>query len=475
MQSMSNNKISDEIAPTYQDSKRKLNIKIENFGPISKGEIELKPLTVFIGPNGCGKSHAATLLYAMSNIEQDYEYAFSRYQSLNMSHNARLNLVKEEAKKIKKEFDNGMRIISTDILQRLDNSNFTFQQLFKNNFSVSYKNLIQKRKKCASLTVKSQLSDCIKIELSSGDISVTGFKRPLMQVVFKKSSTGTNDELKTDPMTTINVLDSNELFDIYDALVERLSGSLNLMNNAYYFPAERAGLTMAHKVLTTFYLGHPKRRPLRVNLPTVATDYLSLLTMLPEKYGTFRSITKDAEKHIIGGEIIIEKNQEYNPVIYFKKSQSKFHLNVSASSVKDLALFFIYSKFIAKYNDLIILEEPETNLHPKAQIALAKFIAQLISGGLYVVVTTHSPYFLEQLSHCVMSGQISTDKNNSPLRPDESIARDDVASYKFIQVKGNYQIEQIIIEEEGIPQDEFLNIDETMYGELLKMRNLIND
>ena len=40
-------------------------IEIKDFGPICKGEIELKPLTIFIGPNNSGKSYAAMLIHSL--------------------------------------------------------------------------------------------------------------------------------------------------------------------------------------------------------------------------------------------------------------------------------------------------------------------------------------------------------------------------------------------------------------------------
>jgi len=42
-----------------------LRIKVANFGPVKKAEIELKPLLIFIGPNNSGKSLIAALLYAI--------------------------------------------------------------------------------------------------------------------------------------------------------------------------------------------------------------------------------------------------------------------------------------------------------------------------------------------------------------------------------------------------------------------------
>ena len=45
-------------------------INVENFGPIKKAEIFLKPVTVFVGPQGTGKSLLAQLIYLL----RDYKW-----------------------------------------------------------------------------------------------------------------------------------------------------------------------------------------------------------------------------------------------------------------------------------------------------------------------------------------------------------------------------------------------------------------
>ena len=42
-----------------------LKLKVTNFGPIAKAEIDLRPLTVFVGPSNTGKSYLAILIYAL--------------------------------------------------------------------------------------------------------------------------------------------------------------------------------------------------------------------------------------------------------------------------------------------------------------------------------------------------------------------------------------------------------------------------
>lgn len=42
-----------------------ININVENFGPIEKAEIDLRPLTVFVGESNTGKTYLAAIIYAL--------------------------------------------------------------------------------------------------------------------------------------------------------------------------------------------------------------------------------------------------------------------------------------------------------------------------------------------------------------------------------------------------------------------------
>ena len=39
-----------------------VHIKVKNFGPIQKAEIDLRPLTVFVGESNTGKTYLAALI-----------------------------------------------------------------------------------------------------------------------------------------------------------------------------------------------------------------------------------------------------------------------------------------------------------------------------------------------------------------------------------------------------------------------------
>ena len=43
----------------------KIHIAVENFGPIEKAEIDLRPLTIFVGESNTGKTYLAALIYAI--------------------------------------------------------------------------------------------------------------------------------------------------------------------------------------------------------------------------------------------------------------------------------------------------------------------------------------------------------------------------------------------------------------------------
>ena len=62
-----------------------------------------------------------------------------------------------------------------------------------------------------------------------------------------------------------------------------------------------------------------------------------------------------------------------------------------------------------KEKDVVILDEPEIHLHPQWQIVYAELIVLLQKTfDLSIVVTTHSPYFVDALN--LFSCKYETDK-----------------------------------------------------------------
>ena len=56
---------------TASESKH-LKLEVSNFGPIAEGAVELRPMTVFVGPSNTGKSYLATLIYALHRFFGSY-------------------------------------------------------------------------------------------------------------------------------------------------------------------------------------------------------------------------------------------------------------------------------------------------------------------------------------------------------------------------------------------------------------------
>ncbi|NER34403.1 MAG: ATP-binding protein [Oscillatoria sp. SIO1A7] len=63
----------------------------------------------------------------------------------------------------------------------------------------------------------------------------------------------------------------------------------------------------------------------------------------------------------------------------------------------------------------IHIEEPETHLHPSAQVAIAKLLAYLCNKGFRLVITTHSLFILYVLNNLVLAAQNLQNKDFSGL------------------------------------------------------------
>jgi predicted ATPase len=61
-----------------------------------------------------------------------------------------------------------------------------------------------------------------------------------------------------------------------------------------------------------------------------------------------------------------------------------------------------YIKHLAKEGDILIIDEPELNLHPANQRKLAKLFSRLIKCGIKLLMTTHSDYLIKELNNLIV-------------------------------------------------------------------------
>jgi putative ATP-dependent endonuclease of OLD family len=96
----------------------------------------------------------------------------------------------------------------------------------------------------------------------------------------------------------------------------------------------------------------------------------------------------------------------YDPSNYFKNlkvqptdgGQTLNFEELGTGQQQILALSFAhaYAKcFKDKSSLILILDEPEAHLHPLAQKWLARTLFRMVNDGLQIVITTHSPYFID--------------------------------------------------------------------------------
>ena len=452
----------------------KLNIK--NFGPIRRGTVDLKPLTILVGPNGCGKSHVATLIHSIAVAESDYDVSGPVDVDI-LQPRTQKALIGAEAERILDHYARGnVPIVSSDIYDIILNFRMDkFKTMLKRNFSREYSDLIKAGENHFDLDISSRLIQA-NIKYSNNEFDMSKILKNL-KIEFSENTGGQAGDLDPVPSLADNVLTMTiprfcDKAFVASALVDALKTfgiCSEKAGSSIYFPTGRIGLTLANKSIILNYYRHMGALDAyfpESDLQGTNIDFLIMLIRMSYGKGYFADHAAAFEQSF-EGKIVIDRSHKL-PHIEFEQNGTKIPLQVAQSSVQDLAVFLLYLKHMSKQNDLLILEEPEISLHPRMQIRLARLIAQLVNGGLRVLVSTHSPYFMEKLGHCVLA---STSKNSadSQFPTDERLRVSDVAAYGFVRNGDGYDIKLLTVDENGIDQSEFVDMFSELYTELVAL------
>ncbi len=143
----------------------------------------------------------------------------------------------------------------------------------------------------------------------------------------------------------------------------------------------------------------------------------------PELLGDFSDI--------IGGEYLVTHNDELYYVPRAKKV--KLTMDESSSAVRSLLDVGFYLKHEAQRGDLLMIDEPELNLHPENQRRVARLFARLVNIDIKVFITTHSDYIIKELNTLIMLAQekpyLKKIAQEEGYRTEELISHDKIKVY----------------------------------------------
>ena len=93
-----------------------------------------------------------------------------------------------------------------------------------------------------------------------------------------------------------------------------------------------------------------------------------------------------------------------------KERRFDIPLHIASSSVRGLSDLYFFLRHVAKKNQLLIIDEPESHLDTANQIILARLLARAVHAGLKVLITTHSDYIVKEINNLLMLSKDFKDK-----------------------------------------------------------------
>ncbi|MXV82283.1 AAA family ATPase [Candidatus Poribacteria bacterium] len=471
-----------------------VHIKAKNFGPIEKAEIDLRPLTVFVGESNTGKTYLAALIYALhQNFRGISQFpwassAASYFSFISRSRDHRSQsrqeeVVQEMLKVLEKLNTPGRHFRFSDLPQQMssrsqsiltDQENFTYE--LQRCFDLeSASKLIrftgsQDNEMKVSLSVRESDQTYWDFETrvaGSDNPTITGHINPDMILLNAK------DPMRRDKF--------NETSDV-ERLFQTLSGQRWRAVDSYYLPAARSGIMQSRDVLSTALI----KRATRIGLDRLeASTFSGMIADFLEQIFQYREpkrlsskisrVAKQLETELLEGKIEVKRpTSEAYPEFLYRPEQAEDGLRMSHSSamVSELAPLVLFLRGIVKQGDLLIIEEPESHLHPMAQTKIAQTLARLIRVGVQVVITTHSNYLLQQIGNLIREGELRK-QGESTSESVDYLKEEEVGAWWFHKNKAVTELPFDLTE--GIEPEDHLDIAEDLYNRSAGLQNRIEE
>lgn len=393
----------------FKEKGRKyMRLELENIGKLSHANIELKGITVIAGENNTGKSTIGKVLYSVFNSFYNFE---------NVIKETRINLFAQIIRReLRSEFPDIYYYIfrySVDIAKEIfqtPQENVTnefisalIEHIVEDHVDVTYDDSGIPIDNIKSIDVPERFVQFVLDnypryykEISDKQIFTSVLTRSIKEMFhsqlnnFYKNCEGTIFLQIKDKITKF-VLGNNQVKSITDTL--SLNTQILYLDNPFIL--DEWGLYMTRNPFAQSSTLSYRRQLLEKLLPKKSKSNIEAVfkeAVIEDKInGSLSKINT-----ICDGDLSFESNEGFS---YRTNGAATIDSNNISAGLKTFIIIkTLLTNGSIEENGTIVLDEPEIHLHPEWQLLFAEIIVLLQKEfNLHILLTTHSPYFLEAI------------------------------------------------------------------------------
>lgn len=428
----------------------KYKICVEGFGKIKYAEMELAPLTFFVGDNNSGKSYLLSLIWALHSTD-----------AMTSLFNGLADLRIESANRIRR--------IVTDMLQQAQNESKVTVAIESRDLANVINKLLENNKDIFVSNIfnsKEVKVNRIWIELIEEEQVVVKSVQSNQRIMFSYNRSSCSIPLRrisSDSKFMVRFLQMR-------ILESWLAGNIN---HSIYLPAARTGFMLSKDIINkvgrqeVFDFVNEFERVDNVLQPFTKPiiEFLNEIESVSvENMSKFEDIVNWVERGMMNGNIRYEETGK-KEIRYIPHGQeTSIPLRVTSAIVTELTPLIVLLKYKHFFNELCY-EEPEMCLHPQLQLKMGQLLVRMVNAGLHIIATTHSDIMLQHVNNmCRLKemGMPTEILEQFGLDITDGVGKEKVAVYQFTD-RGSYStVERIPYTDGGfqIPtfQDALMNI-----------------
>lgn len=359
-----------------------LKLSIRNVGKIKSAEIAFDGITVICGNNNTGKSTVGKILFSIFNTLCNADKKIEQVQRREIAKIvAKFELPLEENFSLRNSFVSDF----FSYLKRLDNTGILYNDVLR--FLENYSDISHKSELAAEVTDKMRIPK---------DQLLNEYIFRYFNSIFNNQIRNLTVDNRANSKVELGLKGKKNSIQFYQKKCV-LSQKMPIIHPAYYIDNP----FVLNHLNTVYPLQFLEGNDLDKNVVRAILD--SKREQSDDKMSDIFDSVGNKEKleevysvlrKAYSGKTAIKDNQ----YVYHEGTTDIYLQNIS-TGLKSFALIErLLESGKLKQQDVLILDEPEIHLHPEWQLIYAEMIVVLQKTfDLTILVTTHSPYFLEAL------------------------------------------------------------------------------